>query len=78
VRIALLPIILITMIEPEPIGFQLVVVTLVFGILALTILSVRLWSRVDRRKQDASDLCLVLAIVSNTRIVISRGQKDLI
>lgn len=47
----------------EPIGYQLVITTFVFGFVALTTLLIRLWFRVRQRKYDASDHCLVAAMV---------------
>ncbi|KAH7357509.1 hypothetical protein BKA66DRAFT_445549 [Pyrenochaeta sp. MPI-SDFR-AT-0127] len=46
----------------EPIGYQLVIVTFVFGFVALATLLFRLWFRVRQRKYDASDSCLVAAM----------------
>lgn len=47
----------------EPIGCRLVVTTFVFGTLAFGTLAARLWFRVQQRKYDASDTCLVVAMV---------------
>jgi hypothetical protein len=47
----------------EPIGYQLAIITFVFGFLALATLSVRLWFRVRQRKYEVSDSCLVAAMV---------------
>ncbi|KAH6614943.1 hypothetical protein C7974DRAFT_379844 [Boeremia exigua] len=49
--------------ELEPIGHQLVIVTLVFGTVALATLSIRLGFRIQRRKYDVSDTCLVAAMI---------------
>ncbi|KAJ8110056.1 hypothetical protein OPT61_g6996 [Boeremia exigua] len=51
------------MAELEPVGHQLVIVTLVFGIAALATLSVRLGFRLRSRKYDVSDTCLVAAMI---------------
>jgi hypothetical protein len=47
----------------EPIGYQLVVITFVFGFVALATLSVRLWFRVRQKKFDVSDSLLIAAMV---------------
>jgi hypothetical protein len=47
----------------EPIGYQLAIVTFVFGNLVLTTLSVRVWFRLSRKKYDVSDSCLIAAMV---------------
>jgi len=52
------------MAELEPIGYQLVIITFVFGFVALATLAVRLWFRVRQKKYDISDSCLVAAMVS--------------
>lgn len=49
--------------ELEPIGHQLVIVTLVFGVASLATLSIRIGFRVRTRKYDVSDTCLVAAMV---------------
>lgn len=54
------------MAQLEPVGHQLVIVTLVFGIAALATLSVRLGFRIKNRKYDVSDTCLVAAMVCFT------------
>jgi hypothetical protein len=51
------------MTELEPVGHQLVIVTSVFGVLAMLTLSVRIGFRIRSRKYDVSDTCLVAAMV---------------
>ncbi|KAF9696072.1 hypothetical protein EKO04_006133 [Ascochyta lentis] len=51
------------MAELEPVGHQLVTVTLVFGILALATLSIRIGFRLRNRKYDVSDTCLIAAMM---------------
>lgn len=51
------------MAELKPIGHNLVIVTFVFGAVVLTTLAVRLWFRARNRKYDASDSCLIAAMV---------------
>ncbi|KAJ4349267.1 hypothetical protein N0V95_004697 [Ascochyta clinopodiicola] len=51
------------MAELEPVGHQLVTVTLVFGILALATLAIRIGFRVRNKKYDVSDTCLIAAMV---------------
>jgi hypothetical protein len=53
----------INMAELEPVGHQLVIVTLVFGSLALAILSLRIAFRIRQKKYDISDTCLIAAMV---------------
>ena len=51
------------MTELEPVGNQLVIVTLVFGVVALATLSIRIWFRIRSNKYDVSDTCLIAAMV---------------
>ncbi|KAF2632006.1 hypothetical protein BU25DRAFT_487580 [Macroventuria anomochaeta] len=51
------------MAELEPVGHQLVIVTLVFGIVAFVTLSIRIGFRTRSRKYDVSDTCLIAAMV---------------
>ncbi|KAH8725017.1 hypothetical protein GQ44DRAFT_772422 [Phaeosphaeriaceae sp. PMI808] len=44
----------------EPIGYQQVIVTFVFGFVALSTLIIRVWFRVRQRKFDSSDICAIL------------------
>ncbi|KAF2125597.1 hypothetical protein P153DRAFT_434616 [Dothidotthia symphoricarpi CBS 119687] len=50
------------MADLEPIGYQLVIITVVFGFIALATLSVRVWFRLRQGKHDASDTCLIAAM----------------
>lgn len=50
--------------ELEPVGYQLVIVTLVFCTVALVTLSIRIGFRVRNKKYDVSDTCLIAAMVS--------------
>ncbi|KAF1840636.1 uncharacterized protein K460DRAFT_410052 [Cucurbitaria berberidis CBS 394.84] len=51
------------MADLEPIGYQLVITTFVFGFVALSTLVIRLWFRARYRKYDVSDLCLIAAMI---------------
>jgi hypothetical protein len=51
------------MADLEPVGHQLVIVTLVFGSLALATLSLRIAFRIRHRQYDISDTCLMAAMV---------------
>jgi hypothetical protein len=53
------------MADLEPIGYQLLIITFVFGFVALATLSMRVWFRVRQKKYDASDSCLIVAMVSS-------------
>lgn len=57
------------MAELEPVGHQLVIVTSVFGLLALLTLSVRIGFRIRSRKYDVSDTCLIAAMVRVVRLI---------
>jgi hypothetical protein len=54
----------------EPIGYQLVVITFVFGFVALATLGVRLWFRLRQKKYDISDSCLIAAMVRELPVYI--------
>ncbi|KAF1931023.1 uncharacterized protein M421DRAFT_364479 [Didymella exigua CBS 183.55] len=51
------------MAELEPAGHQLVIVTVVFGLVAFFTLSVRIGFRIRSRKYDVSDTCLIAAMI---------------
>lgn len=51
------------MTQLEPVGHQLVIVTVVFGLVALATLSIRMAFRIRSRRYDASDTCLIAAMV---------------
>lgn len=68
------------MAELEPVGHQLVIVTSVFGLLALLTLSVRIGFRIRSRKYDVSDTCLIAAMVRVFQFltwVLLTNNKDL-
>lgn len=66
------------MAELEPVGHQLVIVTLLFGIVAFITLSVRIGFRIRNRKYDVSDTCLVAAMVRSSHFSHQALLTDII